>query len=147
MKTVKTLAISLVLLAYGASAFAVESTSQFIKRDAPKGITAGFYVCIDKAGSDAIATAACLSSERQTQDARLNAIYKALLGKLNSKAKERLVNAERAWLEFQSKSGSFEAALYSSDQVDNLQVTQNEIFRLCERADALEKYLAIANDQ
>ncbi|MFC4763897.1 lysozyme inhibitor LprI family protein [Dyella koreensis] len=147
MKTVKTLAISAALLICATGAIAADSTSQIIKRDAPKGITAAFYVCIDKAGSDTIAIGSCLTTERQTQDARLNAAYKALLGKLNAKAKERLVSAERTWLEFHSKSSSFESALYSNEVVDDLQVTENEVFRLCERANTLDKYLTITNDQ
>ena len=147
MKPLKVFAITLVLLVHGAGALAAESTSQFVKREAPRGITTTFYACLDKADSDVIAIGSCLSAERHTQDARLNAAYKALLGKLHGKAKEQLVSAERAWLVFHEKSDGFEAALYSNEVVDNLQVTQNEMFRLCERANALEKYLPIANDQ
>lgn len=147
MNPVKTLALALVLLVYGAGAIAADSTSQVIKRQAPKGVTATFYSCIDRAGSDTVASGACLSAEKKTQDARLNTSYKALLGKLNGKAKEELVSAERAWLEFHHKNGDFEVALYGDETVADLQVTQNEMFRLCERADALDKYLSIANDQ
>lgn len=147
MQTIKTIAISLALLAYGTGAMAADSTSQVIKHQAPSGITATFYSCIDKAGSDAVATSACLSAEKKTQDARLNTTYKALLAKLNGKAKDGLVSAERAWLDFHNKSGDVEAALYGDETVADLQVTQNEIFRLCERANTLSKYLSIANDQ
>ncbi|WP_266156578.1 lysozyme inhibitor LprI family protein [Dyella silvatica] len=147
MRTVKTLALSLALLVYGAAALAADSTSQVIKRQAPKGITTTFYACIDKAGSDTVATAACLSAEKKTQDTRLNTTYKALLGKLNGKAKDGLVSAERAWLDFHNKNGDFEVTLYGNEAVADLQLTQNEIFRLCERANALDKYLTIANDQ
>lgn len=147
MRTIKTLAITLALLVYGTGALAADSTSQVIKRQAPKGITTAFYACIDKAGSDTVGAGACLSAEKKTQDTRLNTTYKALLGKLNGKAKDGLVNAERAWLEFHNKSGDFEVALYGDETVADLQVTQNEIFRLCERANALDKYLSIANDQ
>jgi len=55
--------------------------------------------------------------------------------------------AERAWLEFHNRNGDFEASLYGDEPVADLQVTQNEIFRIAERADALDKYLTIANDQ
>lgn len=147
MQTIKTLAIAFALCVYAAGAWAADSTSQVIKRQAPRGITTTFYACIDKAGSDTIALGGCLSAEKKTQDGRLNATYKALLGKLNGKAKDGLVNAERAWLDFHNKSGDFEAGLYGDEAVADLQVTQNEIFRLCERANALDKYLSIANDQ
>ncbi|WP_266172184.1 lysozyme inhibitor LprI family protein [Dyella subtropica] len=147
MNIVKTLAITFALLGYGAGAIAAESTSQVIKHQAPRGITTTFYACIDKAGSDTVATGACLSAEKQTQDTRLNTAYKALLAKLKDKAKDELIAAERAWLDFHHKNGDFEATLYGDASVADLQVTQNEIFGLCERANALEKYLSIANDQ
>lgn len=146
MQTTKMLAIGLVLLSYGAAAVAADSTSQAIKRQAPNGITAAFYTCIDKAGSDTVATSACLSAEKKAQDSRLNTAYKTLLGKLNGKAKDGLVSAERAWLDFHNKNGDFEAALYGDETVADLQVTQNEMFRLCERANMLDRYLSIAND-
>jgi uncharacterized protein YecT (DUF1311 family) len=147
MQTIKTIAISLALLAFGTGAMAADSTSQVIKRQAPNGINASFYTCIDKAGSDTVATSACLSAEKKAQDTRLNTTYKALLAKLNGKAKDGLVSSERAWLDFHNKSGNVEAALYGDETVADLQVTQNEIFRLCERANTLDKYLSIANDQ
>lgn len=147
MKTVRTLAVIVALLAYGTAAVAADSTSQVIKRDAPKGITTTFYTCIDGAGSDSVAIGTCLSAEKKVQDTRLNTTYKALLGKLNGKAKDGLVSAERAWLDFHNKSGDFEVSLYGDETIADLQVTQNEIFGLCERANALDKYLSIANDQ
>jgi len=145
MKTIRTLAITLALLVYGTGAIAADSTSQVIKRDAPKGITATFYTCIDKAGSDTIAIGACLSTEKTTQDARLNTTYKALLGKLHGKAKDQLISAERAWLKFQNEDGTFQNLLYGDEIIDNLDLTQNEIFSLCKRANELDSYLAIAN--
>ncbi|HEV2680902.1 MAG TPA: lysozyme inhibitor LprI family protein [Rhodanobacter sp.] len=147
MKTVRTLAITLALLAYGAAASAADSRSQAIKSHAPKGITTAFYTCVDKADSDTVAIAACLSAEQTRQDNRLNAAYKALLGKLNDKAKDKLVIAERAWLKSQDENGKFEDSLYGDEIIDNLDVTQNEIFSICERADKLNRYLSIANGQ
>jgi uncharacterized protein YecT (DUF1311 family) len=139
MRTAHTIAITLALLVTGGSAFAAEST--------PKSITATFHACVEKAASDTTAQGACLAAEKKTQDARLNATYKALTAKLTGKAKDNLLNAERAWLDFQNRSGDFEASLYGSEPVADLQVTRNDIFRIAERADALEKYLTIANDQ
>lgn len=140
-------AITFALLVHGTAAIAADSTSQVISRDAPKGISATFYTCIDEASSDTVALAACLSNEKTRQDDRLNATYMALLGKLNPKAKDGLINAERAWLKFEDTNGEFEASLYVDEIIDNLQLTQNETFHLCERANALEKYLATANDR
>ena len=146
MKTARTLTVAFVLLTYGAIATASDSTSQVIRREAPKGITTTFYTCIDKAGSDTIAIGACLSTEKTTQDARLNTTYKALLGKLHGKAKDQLISAERAWLKFQNEDGAFQTLLYGDEIIDNLDLTQNEIFSLCKRANELDSYLSIAND-
>jgi uncharacterized protein YecT (DUF1311 family) len=147
MKTVRTLAITLAILAYGASAVAADSRSQAIKSHAPKGITTALYACVDKADSDTIAIAACLSDEQTRQDNRLNATYRALLGKLTPKAKDALVRAEREWLKFQEANGEFESSIYGNEAIANLQLTQNEIFRICERANALGTYLIVANIQ
>ena len=147
MKTARTLTITLALLVYGASAVASDSRSQAVKSHAPKGITTAFYTCIDKAGSDTIAIGACLSTEKTTQYARLNTTYKALLGKLNGKAKDQLISAERAWLKFQNEDGAFQNLLYGDEIIDNLDLTQNEIFSICERANKLDRYLSIASSQ
>jgi uncharacterized protein YecT (DUF1311 family) len=147
MKHARTLALAIALLAYGAAAAASESTSDLIRRDAPKGISETFYSCIDKADSDDIEEAACLSAEQSVQDSRLNRTYKALMAGLDAKAKAQLVDSERAWLEFHGKTSRLESTLYGSELVANLQVSQNDIFRLCERANALDSYLSLVNDQ
>jgi uncharacterized protein YecT (DUF1311 family) len=147
MKHARTLALAIALLAYGATAAASESTSELIRRDAPKGISETFYACIDKADYDSIAVAACLSAEDSVQDARLNRTYKALLAKLDSNAKGHLVDSERAWLAFHHKTSGLETTLYGSEIVANLEVSQRDIFRLCERANTLADYLSLADDQ
>lgn len=96
MKRICISAIAIALLAYGATSAADESTSDLIRRDAPKGITETFYKCIDKADYDTLAVATCLSAEEDIQDTRLNHTYKALLAKLDSKGKEQLASSERA---------------------------------------------------
>ncbi|MEG0183402.1 MAG: lysozyme inhibitor LprI family protein [Stenotrophomonas sp.] len=146
-KAARFFTLSLALAMFGSTAQAYESTAQVIKRQAPAGITTGFYGCIEDAGSDSIALAACQSAEKERQDARLNAAYKALLSTQRGTGKDTLVRAERAWLDFHSSSNAFESSLYGSETVSSFQVMQNEIFRLCERANALEAYLPIAKDQ
>lgn len=149
MKTVRTLAIAiaLTLIAYGTAAVAADSRSQAIKSHAPKGITTTFYTCVDKAESDTIAIAACLSAEQTRQDDRLNASYRALLGKLAPKTKDALTRAEREWLKFQQANGEFETFIYGDESVANLQLTQNEMFRICQRANEIDTYLIVANIQ
>jgi uncharacterized protein YecT (DUF1311 family) len=147
VKTARTLIVAFALLTHGAFAFASDSRSQSIKGHAPKGITTAFYTCVDKANSDTVAIAACLSAEQTRQDNRLNASYKALLGKLTPKAKDALIRAEREWLKFQETNGEFENSIYGNETVADLQLTQNEMFRICERANALDTYLIVANMQ
>jgi uncharacterized protein YecT (DUF1311 family) len=147
MKRISMAAVAFVLFAYGAGAGAEESNSALIRRSAPKGITEAFYACIDKANYNEIAVAACLSAEQDIQDGRLNRTYKALLGKLDSKGKEQLVDAERAWMGFRSKTSALESTLYGGEIIANLEVSQRDVFRLCERANALDDYLSLVNDQ
>jgi uncharacterized protein YecT (DUF1311 family) len=147
MKKLRMLAITLATLAYSLAAVAADSRSQIIKSHAPNGITTAFYTCVDKADSDTVAIAACLSAEQTRQDNRLNTTYKALLGKLTPKAKDALVRAEREWLKFQEANGQFENSIYGDESVANLQLTQNEMFRICERANAMDTYLIVANIQ
>lgn len=146
-KATKIITIGLALVMYGPGAQAYESTAQAIKRHAPQGITDLFYGCIEHAGSESIALAACQSVEKERQDTRLNTAYKALLNKQRGTAKDNLIRAERAWLDFHNASNAFESSLYGSETVSSFQVMQKEIFRLSERANVLEEYLSIANDR
>lgn len=148
MKRTRMTVIAFALFACGsAAAAAAERPSDPIRRNAPKGITEAFYACIDEADSNDIEEAHCLSVEEKAQDARLNRTYKTLLGKLDKKGKDQLVAVERAWLAFHHKSSRLESALYGNELVASLQVSQNDIFRLCERSNMLADYLSLLNDQ
>lgn len=147
MRTAQRLTAAFVLLIYAVAATAADSRSQAMKSYAPQGITTAFYRCVDNAGSDTIAIGACLTDEQTRQDDRLNATYKALLSKLDPEAKNALVHAEREWLKFQEANGEFENSIYGNEIITNLQLEQNEMFRVCERANALDTYLIVANVQ
>lgn len=128
-----------------------ESTGQGIKSEAPRGITKAFYACIDKTDEPGYggwpAQGACFGAEKKAQDARLNKVYQALLKQLSGKAKDDLVRTQRAWLDFHGKSGLFDRSLYGDDApIMWAQQSLREIFRLSERANALERYLAFARD-
>lgn len=151
MKTTKLTATSLVALALvggviSHSAWA-ESTSDVIKKHAPPGITAAFYACVNQAMSNAVAAGACLSAEKDFQDKRLNAVYKKLLGTLGEKDRPYLVAAERAWIGSKDKDGALETVVYGDEQIDNLQQAQNDVFRICERANTLDRYLSLVEDE
>ena len=147
MKTLSALAAVVTLAASAAFASAVGGTSQIIRQHAPAGISEAFYQCIDKADSDTVASAACLAAEQDKQDKRLNTNYKALMAKLGPEAKKELVLAERAWLKFKEANGTFENAIYGDEIVSNLELTQNEVFYICVRADTLKKYLDIVGER
>lgn len=113
-----------------------------------KGITQTFTTCMERADTDAIAQADCLTDERGRQDARLNRVYKELTGLLKGKQREQIVEAQRAWIQLQEKDGAFEASVFDQlGQMGNLQSVENEMLRICERANRLETYLELAKMQ
>lgn len=146
LTTLKTLAVpvtlAVALVVHSAGACAAESLGNGIKRRAPQGISTKLYACVDKAPDNADAIGACLSAEKAAQDERLDHAYKTLLGSLNGKAKDALVSSEQAWQDFHARTAALEAAIYGKSKLDDLQRLENEIFRLSERANALDKYLA-----
>jgi uncharacterized protein YecT (DUF1311 family) len=146
MKTTKSKAAPLLSLAlasvvFSGSSSAQESTADVIKKHAPQGITSTFYACVNQAASNAVAAGACLSAEQDVQDKRLNAVYKKLLSALSEKDRPFLIAAERAWIASRDKDRALETVVYGDEQVDNLQQAQNNVFRICERANTLERYL------
>ena len=147
MDRIRTTVIALALFACASAAGATERPSDPIRRAAPVGITEAFYTCLDKADYDSIAVGACLSAEEDVQDARLNRAYKTLMGKLDGKAREQLLASERAWLTFQGKSSGLESTLYGSEIIANLEISQREMFRKCERANTLDTYVSLVSDE
>ena len=120
------------------------STSQSIKKTAPHGVNESFYLCLDKAGTSTIDEAACIADEESSQDARLNKAYQKLLSSLKGNMKQALVDSEKEWLISRSKDNTLETLLYGGDsQPSNLAQEQSDMFRLVERANSLDKYLAI----
>lgn len=109
-----------------------------------KGFSQTYISCLKAADGRLLDSDACMTSELKYQDARLNKTYKALLGLLKPDSKKALVEAERAWLQSQSKDGDFESTLFGDTQVENAQQLENRLYRLCARANALDKYLALA---
>ncbi|CAJ0777907.1 MULTISPECIES: lysozyme inhibitor LprI family protein [Ralstonia] len=144
LTTLKTLAlpVAVALLAHSIGAFAAESLANGVKRRAPQGISTKLYACVDKAPDNPDAIGACLSTEKTAQDERLNRAYQTLSSKLNGKAKDALASSEQAWQDFHTRTAALETAIYGKDKLDDLQRLENEVFRLSERANALDKYLA-----
>lgn len=109
---------------------------------AASGLSTTFDACTGKARG-VIEQAACLSSEAERQDLRLNQAYKQLQDRLDSAGKARLVAAQRSWLQCRESEGALETALYDSNPVGNLQQARNDAERLRVRADQLEAYLRL----
>lgn len=54
---------------------------------------------------------------------------------------------ERAWIGSKDKDRALETVIYGDEQVDNLQQAQNDVFRICERANTLERYLSLVGSK
>lgn len=145
MNPTKPLLLALLVLATG-SAQASEGTRDAIRKSAPTGITETFYRCIAKATSDMVSTGPCLNAEQVRQDQRLNARYQALLATLKDEDKDALVQAERAWVNYDGQMARADIRIYGDDPVAGFETTLNHIFRLCLQANALEHYAFIKAD-
>jgi len=117
-------------------------TTQAMRHGAPMGLTESFFACVNSAGLDESKVSECISTERKGQDARLNKAYGVLMTSLDPKARDSVRAAERAWLDFNTKSVAAETAIGGSNQVANIDVSQAELFRFCERANVLESYIS-----
>lgn len=147
MHTVKVLAALLGLVATIGTASGTESrTTQAMRHSAPKGISEEFFGCVDKAGLDQALIGACIKSEKQRQDVRLNRAYGELMGKLDEKNKSSVKVAERAWIDFNEKSVAAETDIGGTNKVANVDVANAELFRYCERANVLEDYISSLGD-
>ncbi len=56
----------------------------------------------------------CLAKARDTADEQLNAAYKALRAKLDAADDQRLVTAQRLWIQYRDANCTAERALYST---------------------------------
>lgn len=111
---------------------------------APRRLSETFAACMANAGSQTIPSADCLMDERDRQDARLNKVYKELIGKLQGDRRDRMVEAQRAWVQMHEKDGVFEASIFDElGPVGNLDGLEFKALAISERADLLEKYLEL----
>ncbi|WP_340570950.1 lysozyme inhibitor LprI family protein [Stenotrophomonas sp. G106K1] len=121
------------------AAMAVLCTGQV---HAASALSAAYQACSGHA-QGTIEEAACLSSESDRQDRRLNQAYQQLRERLDVTAKAHLQAAQRAWLQSRQRDGELETALYDDSQPGNLQQKLNDTERLRARADQLETYLRL----
>lgn len=79
-----------------------------------------------------------ISNERDRQDARLNTIYKQLIGQLQGERRERIVAAQRDWVKLQEKDEAFEASLLEEHgPTGQRQKLENKTSAITQRADLL----------
>lgn len=125
-----------------APAMATDSlTARSVRENAPKGISETFFSCINKSGFDQDQLHDCLSEERKQQDQRLNKAYRNIMKYADERTKASVTAAERSWIDFNNKSTIAESALAETTQTASLDVRQAELFRYCEQANTLERYL------
>ncbi|HEY1137642.1 MAG TPA: lysozyme inhibitor LprI family protein [Xanthomonadaceae bacterium] len=107
----------------------------------PQGLSVTLAQCMAGAAGT-LAQAECLTDERERQDARLNTIYKQLIGRLQGERRDRMVTAQRAWVQLQQSDGDVrESILDGIGQVGNLQSVENDARAICQRADLLQRHL------
>jgi uncharacterized protein YecT (DUF1311 family) len=107
----------------------------------PQGLSKTLANCMARAGGS-LAQADCLTDERERQDARLNKVYKQLIGRLQGERRDGMVAAQRAWVQLQQSDADVrESILYELGQIGNLQSVENDARAIRQRADLLERYL------
>lgn len=109
----------------------------------PQGLSDTLAKCMAGAAAT-LAQAECLTDERERQDARLNTVYKQLIGRLQGEHRDRMVTAQRAWIQLQQSDGDVrESILDDIGQVGNLQSVENDARAIRQRADLLQRYLDV----
>ena len=73
-----------------------------------------YAACLDKSGGVTSAMQACIADERERQDKRLNAAYKALIGAVSEERKTELRSVQRKWIAFRDANCAF----YDDPKVD-----------------------------
>lgn len=106
----------------------------------PDGISKAYLACVDDA-TGTVETAECVTAERDVQDRRLNGTYRALLAVVGEAQKDKLVQAQRAWLALKDADDAFEVSVSESSQGENLSGAIYEVFFICERANQLDRWL------
>lgn len=113
----------------------------------PAQLSAEFGDCMARAGSQRIPRAACLTDERDRQQTRLDHAYQMLLGRLEGDRRNRLVEAQRLWVETREKDRGLETPALDAPALDalgpmgHLQSLEADARAIAERAGALERDL------
>ncbi|WP_190238555.1 lysozyme inhibitor LprI family protein [Marilutibacter maris] len=124
----------------GVAETAYDEERRFRSRS-PKGLSESYFSCLKRTNYRAVESASCVSSEIERQDARLNRLYGELMEALGEDGKDDLRQSQSAWIKLASSDMELESHIYGNEIVENAQKHENRLFRICERANLLEKYL------
>lgn len=110
------------------------------------GVRAAYWECVQSDERATVEKSYCVSEEAEFQDGRLNAVYQRLTKRLNTERRALLLASQRSWLDFRAKDQALEASLFGSEQIENLQISEREMLRISDRADALEYFESISEE-
>ncbi len=110
------------------------------------GVRASYWECVQSDERAAVEKSYCVSEEAGFQDDRLNAVYQRLTKRLNAERRALLLASQRSWLDFRAKDQALESSLFGSEQIENLQISEREMLRISDRADALEYFESISEE-
>lgn len=110
---------------------------------APRGLSATYLNCRRQARGG-VDQERCIEREQTLQDDRLARVYDRLRYELDGSARARLLDAQYAWEQSNAQAGDLDNSLYGGSQAESLQRAEAALWRICARADELEKYLGAA---
>lgn len=76
-------------------------------QEADKGLSEDFSTCLDQSGGTTFDMIACIDTELEEQDARLNQAYKAVIASLTAERKQQLQEAQRLWIKYRDANCGF----------------------------------------
>jgi hypothetical protein len=110
---------------------------------APRGLSATYLSC-RKQARGGVDQERCIEREQTLQEDRLERVYDRLRYELDGNARSRLMDAQYAWEQSNAQAKDLDNSLYGGTQAESLQRAEAALWRLCARADELEKYLGAA---
>lgn len=110
---------------------------------APRGLSTTYLNC-RKQARGGVDQERCIEREQTLQDDRLARVYDRLRYELDGSARTRLMDAQYAWEQSNAQARDLDDSLYGGSQAESLQRAEAALWRICARADELEKYLGAA---
>ncbi|MCQ2444775.1 MAG: lysozyme inhibitor LprI family protein [Mailhella sp.] len=83
------------------------------RADSDESYTAEYRVCMDRCDGSTFGILDCINKELEVQDRLLNKYYKAAMGALSEKGREKLREAQRSWIKMRDADS---AAIYDRNE-------------------------------